>query len=78
MFDSLFSESQSRIDKLQIVALCGLMIIGALFVNSATMVSEASSSAPIYNQLWFRQLIWYAAGTGAAVGLCMIDYRILA
>ena len=78
MFDSLFSESQSRIDKLQIAALCGLMIIGALFVYSATMVSDASSSVPLFNQLWFRQLIWYAAGIGAAVGICMIDYRILA
>src|SRR5258706_2702671 len=78
MFDSLFSESQSRIDKLQIAALCGLMIIGALFVYSATMVSEASATVPIYNQLWFRQLIWYVAGIGGAIGVCMIDYRIMA
>jgi rod shape determining protein RodA len=78
MIDSLFSESQSRIDKLQIAALCGLMVIGALFVYSATMVSEASGIVPIYNQLWFRQLIWYVAGIGAAAGLCMIDYRIMA
>src|SRR3954447_14308940 len=59
MFDGLFSESQSRIDKLQIAALCGVMLLGTAFVYSATMVTEAASSAPWYNQIWVRQIFWY-------------------
>src|SRR6266436_337722 len=75
---SLFSESQSRIDRLQIAALCGLMVLGALFVYSATMVSETALSAPLYKQIWFRQIIWYLIGLGAATGVCLINYHTLA
>jgi rod shape determining protein RodA len=78
MFDTaLFSESKSRIDKLQVAAVCGLMIVGALFVYSATMVTEEAAAAPLSSQLWFRQLVWYAAGIAAAAALCFIDYRTL-
>ena len=31
-----------------------------------------------YNQGWFRQIVWYALGTGAAAGLCLVDYRTMA
>src|SRR6266567_4023047 len=75
---SLFSESQSRIDRLQIAALCGLMVLGALFVYSATMVSETALSAPLYKQIWFRQIAWYLIGLGAATGICLINYHTLA
>ena len=75
---SLFSESQSRIDRLQVAALCGLMILGALFVYSATMVTESALSAPLYKQIWFRQIVWYLAGLGAATALCLINYHTLA
>src|SRR6266700_1131251 len=75
---SLFSESQSRIDRLQLAALCALMVLGALFVYSATMVTESAISAPLYKQIWFRQIIWYAVGIVAAVGLCLINYHTLA
>jgi rod shape determining protein RodA len=34
--------------------------------------------APWYNQSWFRQIVWYVVGTGAAVALCCVDYHILA
>src|SRR5712671_1478926 len=75
---SLFSESQSRIDRLQIAALCALMVLGALFVYSATMVTESAVSAPLYKQIWFRQIIWYGIGIVAATGLCLINYHTLA
>ncbi len=75
---SLFSESQSRIDRLQIAALCGLMVLGALFVYSATMVTETAVSAPLYKQIWFRQIIWYGIGIVAATGVCLINYHTLA
>jgi rod shape determining protein RodA len=54
------------------------MILGALFVYSATMVSASASLAPWYNQSWFRQIIWYVLGTGAAAALCCVDYHTIA
>ena len=77
MFDNHLIDRESRLDKLQLVAICGLMILGALFVFSATMVSESAAAAPWFRQSWFRQIIWYSLGIGAGTGLCFIDYRIL-
>ena len=34
--------------------------------------------APWYSQTWFRQIVWYVLGTGAAVGFCCVDYHTLA
>ena len=55
-----------RVDRAAIGALVGLMVLGALFVYSATMVTESAAAAPLYNQSWFRQMIWYAVGTALA------------
>src|ERR1700690_1156169 len=78
MFDANLQHHESRIDRLQIAALCGLMLLGALFVYSATMVNASASLAPWYNQSWFRQIVWYALGTGAAAALCCVDYHTVA
>ena len=59
MFDVITSDQQPRIDRLQLAALCGLMLLGAAFVYSATMASGLSSAVPLYDQMWFRQIIWY-------------------
>jgi rod shape determining protein RodA len=74
----LLSESQSRVEALQIAALAGLMVIGAAFVFSATMVSEAAAAAPWYSQSWFRQVAYYILGAAAATAVCLVDYRIWA
>ena len=42
MFDAALNERQSRIDRVLVVALVGLMLLGAAFVYSATMVSESA------------------------------------
>jgi rod shape determining protein RodA len=78
MFDADLNDRQPRIDRVQLVALIGLMLIGASFVYSATMVSESARLAPWYNQSWFRQIVWYVIGTGAAAALCCLDYHTLA
>jgi len=78
MFEPLFSESRSRIDRLQIGALCGLMLVGVLFVYSATMVTDAALSAPLYKQKWLLQIVWYVLGIGAATALCFVSYQTLA
>src|SRR3977135_1014276 len=77
MFDTHLNEPQGRTDKLQLVALCGLMLLGGIFVYSATMVNESAAAASWYRQSWFRQIVWYILGIGAASGLCFVDYRTL-
>jgi rod shape determining protein RodA len=77
MFDTHLNEPQGRVDKLQLLAICGLMLLGAAFVFSATMVNAPAAAAPWYHQSWFRQIIWYVLGIGAAIGLCFIDYRTI-
>jgi rod shape determining protein RodA len=78
MFDATLNERKARIDRLQLVALFGLMVVGATFVYSATMVSESARIAPWYNQAWFRQVVWYLLGIGAAATVCCVDYHTLA
>jgi rod shape determining protein RodA len=78
MFETILNERQARIEKVQLVAIALLMFLGAAFIYSATMVNESARLAPLIKQTWFRQVIWYVAGTGAAVGLCFLDYRIFA
>lgn len=77
MFEVINNSQQSRVDKLQLAALGCLMVLGVAFVYSATMVSESAASLPIYDQLWFRQIVWYVFGIAGAGLLCLMDYRAL-
>jgi rod shape determining protein RodA len=77
MFEDTLNERQSRIDKLQMAGLFGLMLLGAAFVYSATMVGESAGAASWYSQSWFKQIVWYVLGTGLAVGICCVDYHTL-
>jgi rod shape determining protein RodA len=72
------NERQARVDWLMMSALVGLMIVGVLFVYSATMASDSAVLTAWYNQAWFRQIVWYSIGLGAMATLCLVDYRILA
>ncbi len=78
MFNPALNERPSRLDRLQLAALFGLMLLGAAFVFSATMGRETAAETLWYNQRWFRQLVWYVLGAGVATGVCLVDYRILA
>jgi rod shape determining protein RodA len=82
---------QSRIDRVQLAALAGLMFLGVAFVYSATMVNEPLGVVAQYRdssfiqfahwligEFFFKQIIWYVAGAVAAVAICIVDYRILA
>src|SRR6185437_3480406 len=77
MFDVINNAQQSRVDKLQLAALAYLMAIGVAFIYSATMVGDAASTVKLVDQLWFRQIVWYVLGIGAAAALCIVDYRSL-
>jgi rod shape determining protein RodA len=67
-----------RLDWLQLVALAGLMFLGAAFVFSATMANESAAALPWFKQTWIHQIIWYALGLGAGAALCLVDYHTLA
>src|SRR3984957_17991174 len=71
-------ERQNQLDRLQLVALAGLMLIGTMFVYSATLSNVATVGAPWYDQIWVRQVIWYALGLGGAAAICVVDYHTLA
>ncbi len=78
MFEPINSDQQPRVDKLQLFAVAGLMILGTAFVYSATMVGGTDFPAPWFHQKWFHQIIWYGLGLGAALTLCLVDYHSLA
>jgi rod shape determining protein RodA len=91
MFEATLNESQSRVDRLLLASLGGLMLFGFAFVYSATMVNEpagvfqqfhdlnfTSFCSWLMGELFFRQFVWYGLGIGAAVAVCFIDYRSLA
>src|SRR4029077_13815582 len=77
MFENDLIERRSRIDKLSVWAVLGLLVLGVAFVYSATMARQ-SGATPLYNQVWFRQIVWYGVGLAAAITLCFVDYHILA
>jgi len=70
-------EHRGHFDRLQLMALAGLIVVGAMFVFSASSANQ-SSTLPWYDQLWVRQLIWYALGLAAAAAVCLTDYHLLA
>jgi rod shape determining protein RodA len=86
-----FNERTPLTDRLQLSAVLGLMAVGVLFVYSATMVNEPLGmwqqfhELPLrqfvgwmFSQFFFKQMIWYGLGIGAAIAVCLIDYHTLA
>jgi len=71
------NERHDRLDRLQLAAVAGLMVLGTAFVYSATMVNESAVALPWYNQTWVHQIVWYALGLGAGAVLCLVDYHTL-
>jgi rod shape determining protein RodA len=77
MIDPSINEREPKLDRLQLIALAGLMFLGAAFVFSATTINQ-SSPLPWFDQMWIRQIIWYALGIGTATAICLTDYHTLA
>jgi rod shape determining protein RodA len=69
---------REKFDKLQLLALAGLMFLGTAFVYSATMANDSAGLLSWYQQAWVRQIFWYAVGGGAIVAICLVDYHTLA
>ena len=77
MVNPSINEHGEKLDRLQLFALAGLMVIGTLFVASATLANPDVVALPWYNQIWVRQIIWYGIGIGAGATLCFVDYHVL-
>ena len=83
-------ENRTRFDAVQLLAVAGLLVLGILFIYSATMVNEplgvfqqfrempfVSFVKWLAHQLFFRQMIWIALGVVAAVAMCVVNYHSL-
>jgi rod shape determining protein RodA len=77
MVNPSINEREPRLERLQLIALAALMLIGAMFVYSA-MQASTSASLPWYSQNWVRQIVWYVLGIGVATALCVVDYHTIA
>ena len=84
MLGTPLNERPARLDLLQLLAVLGLMVGGAAFVYSATMVHEPVGFWQQYHelplpqffgwllpQMFFRQIVWYVLGGAAAVVLAV-------
>ena len=78
MFERHLNEREGEWDWTLLGATLGLMVIGVMFVCSATSFSEAARSAPWFKQIYVRQIVWCAMGGGGAIALCMLDYVTIA
>ena len=78
MVDPSINKHESQPDRLQLAALAGLMLLGAVFVFSATMANPLEAEKAWYAQMWFHQIVWYALGIGAGAAICFVDYHHLA
>jgi rod shape determining protein RodA len=78
MTTDILNERPPRLDRLQLAALAGLMLLGTAFIYSARLGIESTATAAWYGQNWFRQIVWYVLGVGAGVASCVIDYRVQA
>jgi len=78
MNNGLLYDPAWRLDRLQLAAVAGLVLLGAAFVYSATMVSDAAATTPLYAQSWFRQVVWYGLGLGLAALVWRVEYHTLA
>ncbi|MGA2661924.1 MAG: FtsW/RodA/SpoVE family cell cycle protein [Verrucomicrobiota bacterium] len=74
----ILNERPPRLDRLQLAALVGLMLLGTAFIYSARLAIASTATAPWYGQNWFRQLVWYVLGAGVGAVCCLADYRVLA
>src|SRR5437899_4571369 len=77
IFPGINNQRQPRIDLVQLGAVFLLMLISIAFVYSATMSNDSTSSLAWYRQSYFRQVVWFTLGLGAAGAVCMIDYHTL-
>lgn len=77
MFQPALTEKHAKLDKLQLVAIAGLMFVGAAFLYSAQMFRPSAANLELIDQWWVRQLVWYCVGFGAATAVCFVSYHTI-
>ncbi|MBA4148898.1 MAG: rod shape-determining protein RodA [Verrucomicrobia bacterium] len=75
MFETHLNERGKQVDIPLVLAILALMCIGVTFIFSAAYANESARNLPLFHQLYFRQVLWYTIGVGAALFLCFVDYR---
>jgi rod shape determining protein RodA len=79
MIATNYNEKTSRFDLVQLLAVFVLMLISVAFVYSATTtVNDGGAVVSLLRQSYFKQIIWFGIGLGAAAFVCMVDYHVLA
>ncbi len=68
MFTNSNTDRPSKVDMGQLLAVFGLMLLSVAFVFSATTSDESIGALAWYRQAWFRQIVWFVLGSGAAGG----------
>jgi rod shape determining protein RodA len=61
-----------------LLALLGLMLIGAAFIYSATANNETFRQLAWFRQPFFKQLAFYGLGIGVGAAVCLVRYQSLA
>src|SRR5271167_839529 len=64
-------------DLLLIAAVILLMLLSVAFVYSATMTTDSAAAISWFRQSYFRQIVWFGLGLGAATVICVVDYHTL-
>lgn len=77
-FETPLRVRRREVDGWQLAAALGLMVLGAMFVWSATHAADAAAGLAWFEYRWVRQCVWYALGAAAALAVCTVDYRTLA
>lgn len=76
MYEAQLNERKRDFDWPLLLGTVALATTGVLFIYSAT--GEASQAQPLYRQMFFLQIVWFAVGVGAAAAVCLVDYGKLA
>ncbi len=67
-----------RIEWSLLIAVVGLLSLGAAFIYSATSGQSWDANVPWWQERYIRHLLVAGLGGVAAVGLCFVDYRLIA
>jgi rod shape determining protein RodA len=70
-------KKESKIYLPLVVATLALMLVGVLFIYSATYATESVQNLPFYRQRYFMQIVWYLIGIVAAIAVNLINYHTI-
>jgi rod shape determining protein RodA len=78
MLETPLNERRPRLDWVMLIALFGLMVVGTLFIASATRVNESGMALPFWRHSWFKAIVYYCLGLGLGGLACAAPYHTLA